>query len=119
MRFDWLGKVGGLMSMKKIKRGRPHTKPLSERIETIPYSNPDSPLFDVEDEDVLGYVDQFLRAYSNMPPLEKTSLLSKEEALRAISVLEKAQRMVQSHLKTAKALKHLLNSRSDSTGDSH
>lgn len=107
------------MSLKKIRKGKPERKPLAERVERETFSTLDSPLFDVEDQDVLGYVDQFLRSYSNIPPLEKTSLLSKEEALRAITVLEKAHKVVQSHLKTAKALKHLLHSRQDSPGESH
>ncbi|MBN8548032.1 MAG: hypothetical protein J0M12_01825 [Deltaproteobacteria bacterium] len=107
------------MSSKKIRKGKPTRSTLSDSVETITYNIPDSPLFDVEDNDVLGYVDQFLRSYSRIQPLEKTSLLSREEALKALAVLEKAQSVVQSHLKTAKALKHMLNTRGDEAGESH
>jgi hypothetical protein len=108
------------MSIKKIRGPKSSKASLSESVEAISYeSNPNSPLFDVEDEDVLGYVDQFLRSYSSMPPLERTSLLSKEEALHAIAVLEKAQKMVQSHIKTAQALKQLLNSRASAEEGTH
>jgi hypothetical protein len=107
------------MSMKKIRRNKPVRRTLSENVESIAYSTPDSPLFDVEDNDVLGYVDQFLRNYSKMQPLEKTSLMTRDEALRALAVLEKAHTVVQSHLKTAKALKQLLNTRGEEAGESH
>ena len=107
------------MSIKKIRKPKADRRTLSESVETITYSIPDSPLFDVEDNDVLGYVDQFLRSYSRIPPLEKTSLMSRDEALKAIAVLEKAHSVVQSHLKTAKALKQLLNTRGDEAGESH
>ena len=107
------------MSAKKIKSTKNQPTRLRDQIEQTTTPNPDSPLFDVEDEDVLGYVDQFLRAYSRMPLLEKTSLMSKEEALKALVVLEKAHTLVQSHLKTAQALKRLLNSRGEASGESH
>jgi len=107
------------MSMKKIRKAKPSGRALVENVETIPYTMPDSPLFDVEDNDVLGYVDQFLRSYSRMAPLEKTSLLTREEALKALAVLEKAQTVIQSHIKTAKALKHMLSTRGDEAGESH
>lgn len=107
------------MSIKKIRKVKTERRGLAESVETIPYNIPDSPLFDVEDNDVLGYVDQFLRAYSRIPPLEKTSLMSREEALKALAVLEKAHAVVQGHLKTAKALKQLLNTRGDEAGESH
>ena len=107
------------MSIKKIRRTRPTKQSLSQGVEKISYEVPDSPLFDVQDEDVLGYVDQFLRGYSNIPPLEKFSLLTKEDALKALVVLEKAHSLVQSHLKTAKALKKMLNTQSTTSDESH
>ena len=107
------------MSIKKVRKNKSTRRTLAESVETIPYNTPDSPLFDVEDNDVLGYVDQFLRSYSRIPPLEKTSLMSREEALKALAVLEKAHTVVQSHLKTAKALKHMLTTRNDEAGESH
>lgn len=107
------------MSTKKISRNKPSSRTLADSVETIPYPTPDSPLFDVEDDDVLGYVDQFLRSYSKMPPLEKTSLMSKEEALHALTVLEKAHASVKAHIKTAQALKQLLNSRGDAQDSSN
>lgn len=68
---------------------------------------------DSADADVLSYVNEFIQSYSKIPPLPATSLLTKEDAQRALVVLEEAQARVTSHLKTARALKRLLQSQTD------
>jgi hypothetical protein len=106
------------MSLKKLsKRLRTPSKSKSKlrsriEVETTP-EQPDSGLggSDTLDPDLLQYVDNFLMSYSNMAPLEPTSLLTKEDAQKALVVLEKANEQVQSHLKTARALKQLLESK--------
>jgi hypothetical protein len=65
---------------------------------------------DSADPEVLDYVNEFLASYSQIPPLPPTSLLTQEDAREALIVLNEAQGRIDSHLKTAKALKQLLRS---------
>jgi hypothetical protein len=105
------------MSLKKLSKrlsARPQSKSgLSRRIEveTTRESGGAGNASDTLDPDLLEYVDNFLMSYSNMAPLEPTSLLTKEDAQKALVVLEKANDQVQAHLKTARALKQLLEAK--------
>lgn len=102
---------------KRLSKMLPKKRGLSAQLERIAVRDAVTPFLDVEDDDVLGYVDQLLKSCSAIPPLERFSLLTKEDALKALTVIERAQNQVQGHLKTAKALRSLLESRGASTID--
>jgi len=105
------------MSLKKLTKKMRLSKKskggLVSRIEveTTPDRTSAEGQADTLDPNLLEYVDSFLQSYSQMAPLEPTSLLTKEDAQKAVVVLENANRQIQSHLKTARALKQLLESK--------
>ena len=66
--------------------------------------------FDVQDDDVLGYVDDLIRECLNIRKIERGSLATREDALRALEIVEHTQRVSSPYLKTAKALRILLES---------
>ncbi len=75
---------------------------------------------DSTDPDVLSYVREFMEEYSRIQPLPTTSLLTKADAQHALTVLTKAQSEIDAHLKTARALKKMLQDKQEphSGGDS-
>lgn len=79
---------------------------LSQQVERIASQSPASP--DTTDPDVLAYLNEFLKSYAQIGPLEDTSLLSAESAQRALVYLEKKQAEINAHLRTARALKKVL-----------
>lgn len=68
---------------------------------------------DSEDTDVLSYVNAFMREYSSIPHLPKTSLMTREGALQALDVLNGHQALIQKHIRTVAALKKLLRDKGD------
>lgn len=91
----------------KTKRPR---KGLSGQVETIQEST-QSRSFDTEDEALLDHVDEFIRRFTSMSPLEELSLKTPEEAQRALAILSKNEAEVGRHLRTAKALKKMLTAK--------
>jgi hypothetical protein len=95
----------------KRKSASPASESLSSQVERIRLHESMESFLDVEDEDVLTYVDNLLRTCKEIGPLEPFSLMSREEALQAISMLLGRRRVMESHLKTARALRTLLESK--------
>lgn len=89
---------------------------LSSKIETIQLHESMESFLDVEDEDILTYVDNLLRTCNEIDPLQPFSLMSRDEALHAISMLLGRSRMGESHRKTARALRTLLESKLEGAG---
>ena len=86
---------------------------LSSKVETIRMHESMESFLDVEDEEVLTYVDNLLRTCNQIDPVEPFSLMSRDEALQAISLLLGRSRMGESQLKNARALRTLLESKLD------
>ena len=89
---------------------------LSSQVEKIRLHESMESFLDVEDEDILTYVDNLLRSCNQIDPLKPFSLMSREDALQAISLLLGRSRVVESHLKTARALRTLLESKLEGAG---
>ena len=89
---------------------------LSAQVETIRLHESMESFLDVEDEDILTYVDNLLRTCHEIGPLEPFSLMSRDEALQAISMLLGRSRMGESQRKTARALRTLLESKLEDAG---
>ena len=100
----------------KRKERKASPKDLSAQVETIQLKDSMGAFFDVEDQEVLTYVDDLLRSCKQIGPLEPFSLMSKEDAIQALSMLEQKQRIIARHLKNARALKTLLESQHPNEG---
>lgn len=95
----------------KRKPRNPSGESLAAQVETVKLHESMESFLDVEDDDVLVYVDNLLRSCKQIGPLEPFSLMSRGEALAALNMLEGKQRVIESHLKTARALRTLLESK--------
>lgn len=93
-------------SKKRARHQKPAPTPLDRQVEVIPYSSEDR-----EDSDVLGYVDEFVQDYLSTPPLEPMNLLTQESALQALESIERTRQKIDSQIKTAQALRKLLESK--------
>ncbi len=93
--------------IKKI-RFRPSTR---IDFEAFPESSTGSPFFDVEDADLLGYIDNLMRACASLSHRGRITLNSREEAIRALTTIEKTHTTLQRHVRTARALRTLLTAR--------
>lgn len=83
---------------------REKTKPLAEQIEISRQEG----VQDRVDPEVLDYLNEFLKDFHAMPPLEEIDLLSPESAQRAVAMLTERQAELQAKLKTAQALSKLV-----------
>jgi hypothetical protein len=77
----------------KRKSSSPAPESLSAQVETIRLHESMESFLDVEDEDVLTYVDNLLRTCKEIGPLEPFSLMSREEALQAIESKSSLRRL--------------------------
>ena len=100
----------------KRKEKKAASKSLSNQVETIVLEDSMGTFFDMQDQDVLTYVDNLLRSCKQIGPMEPFSLMSKEDAINALANLETKQRIIDRHLKNARALKTLLESQHPNEG---
>lgn len=93
------------MSKRKVTKRKGNKPPLDSRVEQVHAGSIDS-----LDRNVLEYVDQFFHSFSSMAPLPRTNLLTPEGARQALEVLDKKQAEIHAHMRTAKALRKMLES---------
>ena len=68
-------------------------------------------LSDRADPDVLPYVDNFVAQMQTIKPMEEISLLTQEDALQAINMIDETLRQLNERLGVARSLKQLLETK--------
>ena len=93
-------------------------KALRERLEisyepSFKEEHAQSLFFDVQDQDILGYVQEFLHGLTPKSIFTFGAVATKEEALNALNWVEQFKPSNSAHAKTARALRELITSQAE------
>jgi hypothetical protein len=69
----------------------------------------EKPQLDFLDTEVESYLDAFAADFSKLAPMPKLDLTSQEAAIKSLAIINGVQKELDEKLKTARALKTLLN----------
>lgn len=67
--------------------------------------------YDTQDSNLEAHVEEVIKNFKSLGPLEKISLLTPEDANKALKILAETQDRLNQQLKAASALKRLLSER--------
>ena len=67
--------------------------------------------YDTQDNNLEAHVEEVIKNFKSLGPLEKISLLTPEDANKALKILAETQDRLNQQMRAASALKRLLNER--------